>query len=194
MINQVQRGGILLSVFRTENSVDSRVDSGTETSKSSISLNKKQKKTGNIDNTTHELDHEDSHNDDCTHIHKSTSKRELTCQTSNLMASSNLEVMDTQDSFSDPVSEIERLKGVVRTQNQEIIELKSQLDKFQALFQFSGITSGSGALTIPSNAAVSAKKRTRTRLFGISAEPGPADIAGGDKVIEQVPTFPKDDS
>lgn len=102
--------------------------------------------------------------------------------------------MDTQDSFSDPRSEIEHLKRVVRTQNQEIIELKSQLDKFQAIFQFSGITSGSGALTIPSNAAISAKKRTRTRLFGISAEPGPADIEAGDKVVEQVPTFPKDDS
>lgn len=101
--------------------------------------------------------------------------------------------MDTQDSFLDPKREIEHLRKVVRTQNQEIIELKSQLDKFQALFQFSGITSGSGALTIPPNAAVSAKKRTRTRLFGISAEPGPADIETGDKIIEQVPTFPKDD-
>lgn len=110
------------------------------------------------------------------------------------MASSLPEAMDTQEHFADPKAEIDHWKKVAQTKDQEIIELKSQLDKFQALFQFSGIASGSGALTIPSNAAVSAKKRTRTRLFGISAEPGPADVDVTDKAIEQPQTFPKDDA
>lgn len=105
---------------------------------------------------------------------------------------STLEVMDTQENSPYPPAEIEQLKKLVRDQNQEIVELKSQLDKFQALFQFSGIAPGSGAVTIPTNAAASAKKRTRTRLFGISAEPGP--VEPGDKAIEQPQTFPKDEA
>lgn len=162
------------------------------------SINKKQKKTGNIDNShepSNDQGNPEDSDQDCTHRHKSTLRHQSSCHSSNLMASNLPELMDIQDNFPCPEAEIEHWKKVVRNQRQEIIELKSQLDKFQALFQFSGITaSGSGALTIPSNAAVSAKKRTRTRLFGISAEPGPVDIESGDKVPEQIQTYPKSDA
>ena len=168
------------------------VGSETSTPKSSISINKRQKKAGNVNNPheQHQLE------EDCTHQHKSTSLKRNSCHStaSNTIMASNLhEAMDTQEHFADPKAEIDHWKKLAQIKDQEIIELKSQLDKFQALFQFSGIASGSGALTIPSNAAVSAKKRTRTRLFGISAEPGPADVDVTEKGIEQPQTFPKDD-
>lgn len=172
------------------------VGSETSTPKSSISINKRQKKAGNNPHEQHQLE-EEVEDEDCIHQHKSTSlKRNSRHSTaSNTIMASNLpEAMDTQEHFADPKAEIDHWKKLAQTKDQEIIELKSQLDKFQALFQFSGITSGSGALTIPSNAAVSAKKRTRTRLFGISAEPGPADVDATDKGIEQLQTFPKDDA
>ena len=94
----------------------------------------------------------------------------------------------------DPLAEIGRLRQQLKVRDQEISELKSHLDKFQSIFNFSG-GSPPGILVTAATSAVSIKKRTRTRLFGISAEPGPVDsVSAGTRPSEVPKIFPKDDA
>jgi hypothetical protein len=93
----------------------------------------------------------------------------------------------------DLAHEVQRLREVVAQRDQEIVELRSHLDKYQAVFSFSG---ASRTLVTPlSPRPTSAKKRTRTRLYGISGDPAAGDsdsVSAGGRDQQSCPTFPKD--
>jgi hypothetical protein len=104
-------------------------------------------------------------------------------------------------SYSELEAENVRLKEVIHRKDQEIIEYKSAVDKYQAIFSFSGGPSPNIGLSSPlSPRSLSIKKRTRTRLFGISAEPSNLSsssvsepVRHGEPIEPVVQTYPKDD-
>lgn len=121
------------------------------------------------------------------------------------MSMEDLLMEGLKPSYADLESEIARLKEVIYRKDQEIIEYKSAVDKYQAILTFSSggpsPTSAGLVLSSPlSPRTLSIKKRTRTRLFGISAEPSNLSSSSvseptrhGDHIEPVVQTYPKDD-
>lgn len=100
------------------------------------------------------------------------------------------------DGQEDLQQEVQRLRQVVRRREQEIVELRSQLDKYQSVFSFAGSTRPLASPLSP-RAAAASKKRTRPRLLGISAEPAPghsSSSSSASRDLATAKTFPKDDS
>lgn len=95
-------------------------------------------------------------------------------------------------SYDELKNQVRLLQEALRSRELEIVELRSQLDKFQAVFAFSPTTNLLSPVPAP---VVSLKKRTRTRLIGISAEPAPGDsTSAGSLVQEPIRTFPKNET
>ena len=96
----------------------------------------------------------------------------------------------------DLAQEVQRLRQVVRSRDQEIVELRSQLDKYQAVFSFSGTSRPLASPLSPraASTAAASKKRTRPRLLGISAEPAPGNSFSASSADSAVKTFPKDEA
>lgn len=135
---------------------------------------------------------------------------------------SNSRTMSTEwmDGDCDLTHEVHRLRDLVRRQEQvivllsltpipdpsfgppvcrmqEIVELRSHLDKYQAVFSFTGTSRPLASPLSPRTGLAASKKRTRTRLFGISAEPAPSDSTSGSSTVRDLPpikTYPKDDA
>lgn len=166
-------------------------------------------KRGRSDNTCGLLFHAPSHqqertsdrsltSENNTNPYKKDSSQSFVTTTSKSLDISTLEskmsnvIPEPMEGVNDAMSEIKRLRDLLRQKDQEIAELKSHLDKFQAIFNFSG-GSPAGILTSAATTATSIKKRTRTRLFGISAEPGPVDSVSG-RPPEIPKAYPKDES
>ena len=95
-------------------------------------------------------------------------------------------------SYDELKNQVRLLQEALRSRDLEIVELRSKLDKFQAVFAFSPTPNLLSPVPAP---IVSLKKRTRTRLIGISAEPAPGDsTSAGSLVQEPVRTFPKNEA
>lgn len=104
---------------------------------------------------------------------------------------------NTEPMDQDLEQEVQRLRDVIARRDQEIADLRSHLDKYQAVFSFSGTSRPLASPLSPRTAVAASKKRTRTRLFGISAEPAPGDSASASAAVRDlrsVTTFPKDES
>jgi len=99
-------------------------------------------------------------------------------------------------SYAELEAEVIRLKQVLHRRDQELIEAKSALDKYQAIFSFSSGPSSPLNSPVSPSRVLSVKKRTRTRLFGISAEPAATETAGTATVRDEaaLQTYPKDEA
>ena len=110
---------------------------------------------------------------------------------------SNEQCMACVSGDSELLQEIQRLRETIQRRDQDIADLKSQLNKYQAVFSISGNPSAlvTGPLS-PRTAAQVSKKRTRTRLFGISAEPaaGESTSSASGRDRDVLKTYPKDES
>lgn len=113
------------------------------------------------------------------------------------MMCSNEQCMSCVSGDSELLQEIHRLRETIQRRDQEIADLRSHLDKYQAVFSFSGNPSALITAPLsPRTAAQVSKKRTRTRLFGISAEPAAGESTSSASGRDQfaLKTYPKDES
>lgn len=71
-------------------------------------------------------------------------------------------LLELQEMLIERDDRIKQLEAVVKVRDNEIMELKSQLDKFQSVIPYA---------TIPAGVSVSKVRARKTRATGISAEP-----------------------